>query len=147
MSKDSGQHTIWIEDMQVGMSRSLEKIVTERDIDLFAEVSLDRNPVHLDEDYARQSIFGGRVAHGMLSASLISAVVGGQLPGHGAIYMGQNLRFLHPVRPGDRVLVEVIVQAIDLAKRRVTLETRCSVGNTVVVKGDALVLAPSRSSV
>ena len=113
MSNDSGQHTIWIEDMQVGMSRSLEKIVTERDIDLFAEVSLDRNPVHLDEDYARQSIFGGRVAHGMLSASLISAVVGGQLPGHGAIYMGQNLRFLHPVRPGDRVLVEVIVQAIE----------------------------------
>lgn len=147
MPKDGDQHTIWIEDLQPGMCRSLEKTVTERDIDLFAEISLDRNPVHLDEDYARKSIFGGRVAHGMLSASLISAVIGERLPGHGTIYLGQNLRFLHPVRPGDTVLVEVTVQAVDLPKRRVTLETLCSVGNTVVVKGEALVLAPSRSTV
>ena len=136
--------TIFIEDLQIGMSRRLRKAVSERDIELFAEVSTDRNPVHLDEDYASESLFKGRIAHGMLTAALISAVIGEQLPGHGTIYLGQNLRFLNPVRPGDTVLAEVTVNAIDRAKRRVTLETRCTVGNTVVLKGEALVLAPSK---
>lgn len=136
--------TICIEDIEIGMVRHLQKLVTVRDIDLFAEVSTDRNPVHLDDAYARDTIFEGRIAHGILTASLISAVIGEQLPGHGAVYLSQSLRFMAPVRPGDMVRAEVKVTAIDHAKRRVTLETHCAVGNTVVLKGEALVLAPSR---
>ena len=136
--------TICIEDIEIGMVRWLKKTVTDHDIALFAEVSTDHNPVHLDESYARDTRFEGRIAHGMLTAALISAVIGEQLPGHGAVYLGQTLRFMAPVRPGDTVYAEVKVTAIDHAKRRVTLETHCAVGNTVVLKGEALVLAPSR---
>jgi 3-hydroxybutyryl-CoA dehydratase len=136
--------TICIEDIAIGMSRCLQKQITDHDINLFAEASGDHNPVHLNEDYARQTMFHGRIAHGMLTAGLISAVIGEQLPGHGAVYLGQSLRFLAPVRPGDLVRAEVTVTAIDHARRRVTLETHCSVGDTVVLKGEALVLAPSR---
>ncbi len=136
--------TICIEDLEIGMTRYLQKQITDRDIELFAEVSTDRNPVHLDEAYARETIFEGRVAHGMLTAGLISAVIGEQLPGHGSVYLSQSLRFMAPVRPGDTVVAEVKVTEIDHARRRVTLETRCAVGDTVVLKGEALVLAPSR---
>lgn len=135
--------TICIEDIEIGMVRYLRKTVTDRDISLFAEVSTDHNPVHLDEAYAQDTIFQGRVAHGMLTAALISAVIGEQLPGHGAVYLGQSLKFMAPVRPGDTVYAEVKVTAIDHAKRRVTLETHCAVGDTLVLKGEALVLAPS----
>lgn len=136
--------TICIEDLEIGMSRHLRKQITDRDIELFAEVSTDRNPVHLDETYAQDTMFEGRIAHGMLTAGLISAVIGEQLPGHGTVYLGQSLKFMAPVRPGDTVLAEVTVIALDMAKRRVTLETRAFVGDTVVLKGEALVLAPSR---
>lgn len=135
--------TIFIEDIEIGMTRGLQKRVTDHDIALFAEVSTDRNPVHLDDDYAQDTIFEGRIAHGMLTAALISAVIGEQLPGHGSVYLGQSLRFMAPVRPGDLVRAEVKVMAIDHARRRVTLETLCFVGDTVVLKGEALVLAPS----
>lgn len=135
--------TICIDQLELGMTRSLTKTVTDRDIELFAEVSTDCNPVHLDEDFARATIFKGRIAHGMLSAGLISAVIGEQLPGHGTIYLGQTLKFLAPVCPGDTVRVDVTVAAIDVARRRVTLETLCSVGDTVVIKGEAQVLAPA----
>ncbi|MBC7143364.1 MAG: MaoC family dehydratase, partial [Rhodobacteraceae bacterium] len=101
-------------------------------------------PVHLDDDYARDTIFEGRIAHGMLTAGLISAVIGEQLPGHGTVYLGQSLKFMAPVRPGDTVHAEVKVTTIDHARRRVTLETHCAVGDTIVLKGEALVLAPSR---
>ncbi|MDJ0859178.1 MAG: MaoC family dehydratase [Dinoroseobacter sp.] len=136
--------TICIEDLEVGMSRSLRKVVTDRDIEMFAEVSTDRNPVHLDEDYAKETMFHGRIAHGMLTAGLISAVIGEQLPGHGTVYLGQNLKFMAPVRPGDMVLAEVTVADIDHSRRRVSLDTRCYVDDTIVLKGDAMVLAPSR---
>lgn len=136
--------TIVIEDLEVGMMRHLQKLVTDRDIELFAEVSTDRNPVHLDDAYAQDTIFEGRIAHGMLTAGLISAVIGEQLPGHGTVYLGQTLKFMAPVRPGDMVRAEVQVESIDHAKRRVTLATRCLVGDTVVLKGEAVVLAPSR---
>jgi len=135
--------TICIEEMSVGMERSLRKVVTDRDIELFAEVSTDRNPVHLDDAYAQDTVFQGRIAHGMLTAGLISAVIGEQLPGHGTVYLGQNLKFMAPVRPGDMVEAVVRVMGIDHARRRVTLETFCRVGDTVVLKGEALVLAPS----
>ncbi|MEM9755741.1 MAG: MaoC family dehydratase [Pseudomonadota bacterium] len=136
--------TICIEDLEIGMSRYLEKVISDRDIELFAEVSTDRNPVHLDEDYAQDTIFHGRIAHGMLSAGLISAVIGEQLPGHGTVYLRQSMAFLAPVRPGDMVRAEVTVTAIDFSKRRATLETVCTVDGKPVIKGEALVLAPSR---
>lgn len=136
--------TICIEDLEIGMTRSLVKVIEDYDIRLFADVSLDRNPVHLDEDYAQETIFGGRIAHGMLTASLISAVIGEQLPGHGTVYLGQTLKFIAPVYPGDEVTAEVTVAAIDHAKRRATLDCLCRVGKKPVLKGEALVLAPSK---
>jgi len=136
--------TICIEDIEIGMTRSLTKTIGDREIELFAELSTDHNPVHLDDDYARDTIFQGRIAHGMLTAGLISAVIGEQLPGHGTVYLGQSLKFMAPVRPGDRVEASVTVAAIDHGRRRVTLDCACRVGDTVVLKGEALVLAPSR---
>lgn len=138
--------TIHIEDLEIGMSRSLTKEITKKDIELFSEVSTDRNPVHLDEEYAGKTMFGGCIAHGMLTAGLISAVIGEQIPGHGTVYMGQTLKFLAPVRPGDVVVTEVTVEAVDTARRRVVLATNCRVGDTVVLKGEATVLAPSRKT-
>ena len=144
MLDNAPRGTICIEDIEIGMVRSLRKQVTDRDIELFAEVSTDRNPVHLDDDYAHDTIFGGRIAHGMLTAGLISAVIGEQLPGHGTVYLGQSLKFLAPVRPDDIVLAEVEVMEIDHSKRRVKMETRCIVDGKKVLVGEATVLAPSR---
>ncbi len=144
MPDNTPRGTICIEDLEIGMRRHLRKEVTDRDIEMFAEVSSDRNPVHLDDDYAHDTIFQGRIAHGMLTAGLISAVIGEQLPGHGTVYLGQTLKFMAPVRPGDVVRAEVEVTGIDYARRRVRLETHCAVGDIVVLKGEANVLAPSR---
>ena len=135
--------TIVVEDLEVGMTRSLTKVVTDQDIEMFAAVSTDRNPVHLDDDYAQDTIFEGRIAHGMLTAGLISAVIGEQLPGHGTVYLGQTLKFMAPVRPGDAVEASVEVLSIDYARRRVQLKTEARVGETTVLKGEATVLAPS----
>ena len=143
MLDNAPRGTIVIEDIAVGMVRSLSKVVTDRDIELFAEISTDRNPVHLDDDYAQDTIFEGRIAHGMLTAGLVSAVIGEQLPGHGTVYLGQSLKFLAPVRPGDRVTAEVEVMEIDYSKRRVKMETRCLVKGKKVLVGEATVLAPS----
>ncbi len=143
MLDNNPRGTIVIEDLEIGMTRHLEKEVTDLDIELFAQVSTDRNPVHLDDAYAMDTIFEGRIAHGMLTAGLISAVIGEQLPGHGTVYLGQSLKFLAPVRPGDMVRAEVEVTDIDYARRRVTLDTRCLVDGKPVLKGEATVLAPS----
>ena len=138
--------TICIEDIEIGMVRHLCKVVTDHDIEIFAEVSTDHNPIHLDDSYANNTIFGGRIAHGMLTAGLISAVIGEQLPGHGTVYLGQTLKFLGPVRPGDRVTAQVEVVEIDLGRRRVKLDTCCLVNGKKVLAGEATVLAPSRNS-
>lgn len=143
MLDNMNRGTIVIEDLAIGMMRSVSKIVTDQDIEMFATVSTDHNPVHLDDDYAQDTIFGGRIAHGMLTAGLVSAVIGEQLPGHGTVYLGQSLKFLAPVRPGDMVTAEVEVTAIDYAKRRVTMDTRCLVDGKKVLAGEATVLAPS----
>ncbi|MCR9112732.1 MAG: MaoC family dehydratase [Rhodobacteraceae bacterium] len=135
--------TITIEEIEMGMVRSLQKVVTDEDIRMFAEVSTDHNPVHMDDDYAQDTIFEGRIAHGMLTAGLISAVIGEQLPGHGTVYMGQTLKFLAPVRPGDMVRAEVEVIGIDYGKRRVQLDCRCLVDGKKVLIGEATVLAPT----
>ena len=135
--------TICIEDMEIGMSRYLEKIVTDRDIELFAEVSTDRNPVHMDDDYAQDTNLSGTHRPWDVDSALISAVIGEQLPGHGAVYLGQSLKFLAPVRPGDMVHTTVTVAEINYSRRRVTLECVCLVDGKPVLKGEALVLAPS----
>jgi len=136
--------TICIEEIEIGMSRSLSKTIGDAEIQAFAKLSTDYNPVHLDDAYARDTIFEGRIAHGMLTAALISAVIGEQLPGHGSVYLGQSLKFRAPVRPGDRVEATVAVTAIDHGRRRVTLDCRCTVGERTVLEGEAVVLAPSR---
>lgn len=144
MTDSTAATTLYIDQIEEGLTRSLVKTVTDRDIELFAEISTDRNPVHLDEAYAQSTPFGGRIAHGILTASLISAIIGEQLPGHGTIYLSQTLRFLAPVRPGDEVVARCTVTAIDPRRRRVTLETTCEVGGKPVLTGEALVLAPAR---
>ncbi len=137
--------TVFIEDLKPGMARGVTKTITDADIEAFAALSLDDNPVHLCEDFAKTTIFGGRVAHGMLTAGLFSAIIGGQLPGQGAIYLGQSLKFLAPVRPGDEVRAEVRVSAINRENRRVTLECTAWVGEKAVLTGEAEVLAPSQT--
>ena len=144
MLDNNPRGTICIEDIEMGMTRYIRKIITDRDIEQFAEISTDHNPVHLDDEYARDTIFEGRIAHGMLTAGLVSAVIGEQLPGHGTIYMSQNLKFLAPVRPGDLVHAEVKVVDMVIDKRRVKLDCRCEVKGKNVLVGEAMVLAPSR---
>lgn len=144
LNKDIVRGTIFVEDLEIGMSRALSKVITDHDIDLFGEVSTDQNPVHFDEEYAKGTMFKGRIAHGMLTAGLISAVIGEQLPGHGTVYMKQSLAFTAPVRPGEQVDATVTVTDINLPKRRVTLECECRVGDTTVLKGEAMVLAPTK---
>ena len=144
MLDNNPRGTICIEDIEMGMTRYIRKVITDRDIEQFAEISTDHNPVHLDDEYARDTIFEGRIAHGMLTAGLVSAVIGEQLPGHGTIYMSQNLKFLAPVRPGDSVHAEVKVVDMVIDKRRVKLDCRCEVNGKNVLVGEATVLAPSR---
>jgi 3-hydroxybutyryl-CoA dehydratase len=132
-----------VEDLTVGQSAESTKTVTQKDIEMFAEVSGDHNPVHLDAAFAAATPFKGIIAHGMLSASFISAILGTTLPGQGTIYMGQNLRFLAPVRPGDTVRTVITVKEIHLEKRRVICQTQCYVGETQVIDGEATLLVPS----
>lgn len=132
-----------IEDIQLGMSATFAKTITEADVVLFAAVSGDNNAIHINEEFAQTTAFKGRIAHGMLSASVISAAIAGRLPGPGTIYLGQNLRFRAPVRAGDTVHATVTVTEMIPEKRRVTLETVCTVAGKVVIEGDALVMATS----
>lgn len=134
-----------IEDLKVGMSASFAKTITEADIVLFAAASGDNNAVHINEAFAQTTQFKGRIAHGMLSASVISATIAGRLPGAGTVYLGQNLRFKAPVRPGDTVHATVTVKEILHEKRRVALTTTCTVAGKVVIDGDALVMPTSRA--
>ena len=136
--------TICVEDLEIGMSRMLKRKITQNDILLFSKVSGDENPVHLDEEYAQQTIFGRRIAHGMLTASLISAVIAEQLPGHGTVYVSQMLKFVRPVLPGQFVTTTVCVSHIEYSNRRVTLDCECKVDQKIVLAGEAVVLAPSR---
>lgn len=127
----------------IGQSAAFSKTITESDVYTFAGVSGDLNPAHIDEEYAKGTRFGGRIAHGMLSASLISAVIGMQLPGPGTIYMSQDLKFLSPVRIGDTVTARVQVASIDEARRRAVLDTTCAnQDGTLLISGQAKVLLP-----
>jgi len=133
-----------IEDLKPGMSATFAKTITEADIVLFASASGDNNAMHINEEFAQTTQFKGRIAHGMLTASVISAAIAGRLPGPGTVYLGQNLRFKAPVRPGDTVHATVTVKELMLEKRRVSLATVCTVGGKVVIDGDALVMTTSR---
>ena len=139
-------HGHFIEDLEVGMTQTYGKTVTEADIVAFAGVSGDTNPVHLNEEFARETMFKGRIAHGMLAASFLSTVLGTRLPGPGCIYMGQTLNFRAPVKVGDTVLARVTVLEVNREKRRVKVETVCTVGDTVVVDGEARLMVNSREA-
>jgi 3-hydroxybutyryl-CoA dehydratase len=132
------------EDLTVGQTATFSKTITEADILMFAAVSGDTNPVHIDAEAAAASMFKERIAHGMLSASLISTVLGTKLPGPGTVYLGQSLKFRSPVKIGETVTATVKVTALDPAKRRVTLETICTVKGKPVVEGEASVMVLPR---
>jgi 3-hydroxybutyryl-CoA dehydratase len=134
----------FIDELSIGMSAVFIRRIAETDVVTFAEVSGDDNPVHLDEAYAQLTQFGGRIVHGILTAGLISATIAAKLPGPGTIYLKQTLKFCAPVRIGDIVQAKVTVADIIAEKNRVILTTICSVGDTVVIDGDALVLPPRR---
>ena len=140
------QQGYYLEDLREGMEASFAKTVTEADIVLFAGISGDTNPVHINEEAALNSVFEGRIAHGMLTASFISAVLGTKLPGPGAIYLSQSLRFKAPVRIGDTVTAIVRVKEIIAKKKRIVLETICQVSGKDVLEGEATVMVSSRDT-
>jgi len=142
-----GNGLMYFEDLAEGMSASFSRTVTESDIVLFAGVSGDMNPVHLDAEYAEKTMFKGRIAHGMLSAAFISTVLGTKLPGPGTVYLAQSLTFRAPVRIGDTVTATCTVLSLDAEKKRATLRTTCTVAGRTVVEGEALVMVPSRGAI
>ena len=133
-----------LDEIEVGMSAELQRTVTEEHINLFAEASGDFNPLHVDEAFARTTMFRGRIAHGLLPASYVSAVVGTQLPGPGALYLAQTLTFSRPTRIGDVCTARVTVREIDRASARVILHTACYVNGEAVLEGEATVRVPRR---
>ena len=133
-----------IDELSLGMTASYERQVTVADIEAFAAVSGDHNPVHLDDAYAKTTVFKGRIAHGILGASFISTVLASKLPGPGTVYLGQTLSFKRPVRPGETVEARVTVTQLIPDKGHVILKTECRVGDRVVIDGEATVMAPQR---
>jgi 3-hydroxybutyryl-CoA dehydratase len=131
-----------LEQIEIGKSAERMHTVTEKDIQAFADVSGDHNPVHLDPVFAETTPFKGRIAHGMLSGAYISATIAGDLPGSGSIYISQTMNFRRPVRIDDTVTTRVTVTAVDHDKARVTLKTECLVNAKTVVEGEAVVMVP-----
>lgn len=146
MADFSAMNGLFLEDLSVGQSAMFGKTVTEADIMAFAGVSGDTNPIHLHAAFAQTTRFGQRIAHGMLSGSFISAVIGTKLPGPGAIYVSQTMNFMAPVLIGDTITAVATVSAIDPTKRRVMLKTQCLNGDKVVIDGEAVVLVPRRAA-
>ncbi|TAL00546.1 MAG: MaoC family dehydratase [Rhodospirillaceae bacterium] len=135
-----------LEDLTLGLAATFTKTVTDADVVAFAQVSGDTNPIHLDEAYAAKTVFKSRIAHGILTAAYISATLATRLPGAGAVYVSQNLKFKAPVRIGDTVTARVEVIGIVLEKKFVTFKTQCLVGDKVVLDGEATLMVPSRAS-
>ncbi len=138
--------TYYFEDLEIGLEASVQRLVTEQDIIKFSEATGDKNPVHLDADYAAKTMFKERIAHGMLTASYISAVFGTKMPGPGVIYISQTLNFRAPVKIGQTVIAKVRVVELFPAKRRARFECICSVDGKVVLEGEAMLLVPARPS-
>lgn len=137
-------HGYYLEDLSVGMRASYAKTITDADVVLFAGISGDDNPVHTNEEFAAKTFFKGRIVHGMFSAGLISCVAGTRLPGPGAIYIDQQLRFKAPVRIGDTVTATCIVTEVDTERRRVKMDTVCTVKGKPVVEGSATFMVDTR---
>ena len=137
-------HGKYIEDLEVGMTAVYSKTITEAAIEIFGGLSGDTNPTHFSDDFAKEERFKERIAHGMLVASNITAVLGTKLPGPGCLYMSQTMKFLAPTRIGDTVTTRATVTDINREKNRVTLKTDCFVGDTQVLDGEALLWVPSR---
>jgi 3-hydroxybutyryl-CoA dehydratase len=140
----SNAHGYYLEDISIGQEASYAKTITEEDITIFSEISGDTNPVHLDEAFAATTPFKKRIAHGMLSASLVSTVLGTKLPGPGCIYLSQSLKFRAPVYIGDTV--EAICKVIDIDEKRarLTIECACVVDGKTVLTGEAIVMVDKR---
>ncbi|MGF1640529.1 MAG: MaoC family dehydratase [Rhodospirillales bacterium] len=137
-------HGYYIEDLREGMTAAFGKTVTDADICIFAGVSGDTNPVHLNDDFAKNTMFKSRIAHGMFGAGLISAVFGTKMPGPGCIYVNQTLKFKAPVRIGDTLTARVTVKKILAEKKFVEFTTVCTVGDKTVIEGEAMLMVPSR---
>ncbi len=138
-------HGLYFEDLKVGMTAVYARTVTDADIVMFSGISGDTNPIHLAAAFAEGTQFEGRIAHGMLTASFISAVIGTKLPGPGSIYMSQSLRWNAPVRAGDTVVTRAVISDVNHEKERITLQTTCMVGDEAVIEGEAMIKVPSRA--
>ena len=141
----NNQHGYYLEDLTIGMESSYQKTITETDIDAFAALTGDTNPVHLDSEYAATTPFKARIAHGMLSAGLISTVLGTQLPGPGCIYLEQQIKFKAPVFIGDTLVATVTVEDINQRRGRVNLKTQCFVNTKLVADGTASMMVDKKS--
>jgi 3-hydroxybutyryl-CoA dehydratase len=139
-----GRHGYYFDDLAVGMSASHAKTISAEDIQLFADLSGDDNPVHLDEAFAAQTIFKERIAHGILTASLLSTVIGTKLPGPGCIYVSQSLNFRAPVKIGDRVVATARITDLFAERRRAIFACDCVVNDTTVLDGEAVIMVPQR---
>ena len=137
-------HGYFFEDLKEGMTATFGKTVTDADIGIFAGVSGDTNPVHLNDEFAAGTVFKTRIAHGMFGAALISAVLGTKLPGPGCIYVSQNLRFKAPVRVGDTLVARATVETLVPEKKFVEMKTVCTVNGKVVIDGEATMMVQSR---
>ena len=142
---DDARSGYFFEDLAIGMSADFRRVIGDAEMRLFADLTGDTNPLHFDDEFAEQSRFGGRIVHGMCTAALISTVIGTRMPGPGCIYLSQSLRFTAPVRPGDEVVARAVVDRLIPERRRVELETTCSVGEQTVLAGRALAQVPSRA--
>ncbi len=136
--------TLYFEDLSVGQTEIYSKEVKSSDVVGFAEITGDRNPIHLSEHFAARTPFKGRIAHGLYTGGLISAVIGTRLPGPGAIYVSQTLKFLAPVKIGDTVDAIVEITELTAERQRAKLHCQCKVGDTVVLEGEAVVKVPRR---
>ncbi len=136
--------TLYFEDLSLGMTEALTKVVSSDDVVGFAEITGDRNPIHLSEHFAAKTPFGTRIVHGLYTAGLISALLGTRLPGPGAIYISQTLNFRAPVKIGDTGEVTITVEELIPERTRARLACACRVGDTVVLDGEALVKVPSK---
>lgn len=134
----------YFEDLSEGQSAEMTRIASAAVVEAFAELSGDFNPVHLDEAYAKTTPFGGRIAHGMLAAAYISAVIGAKLPGPGSVFLTQSLRFRRPVRIGDSVTTRVTIKSLAPQRAHAVVSAVCEVNGKTVVDGEALIMVPRR---
>lgn len=138
-------HGFYFEDLKEGMRAAYAKTITDADVITFAGISGDTNPVHLNHEFASETMFEGQIAHGMLTASFISTVIGTKLPGPGCIYVSQNLRFKAPVKVGDTVTATCTVTKMIPEKHMIEMETVCSVGGKPVLNGEATIMVPTKA--